>query len=845
MKILNRLTIKHLLMNKKRTIVTIIGITLSMALMLGCGLLASSFIEQMRRDTIESVGSHHVNFENVNYDQANIIKNNINVENSYFYSTLGFANFTDSINEGKPYFYIAGANDKLLSSLKLSEGRLPENDSEVVISEHIIYNGGKEIQVGDMLSLEIGSRYQEGEEVFENVEYLDKERDYIKDSISKKYQVVGKMKRSYLEDYHAAGYTIFTKINDYVQKPANYVLVEFYKPKRTFEIGKEIKETLSLKNNDIDYNDRLLYYYGTTRYSNVNHAILSVLSIALSLLSIGCIIVIYNSFAISTMERKKQFGLYSSIGATKKQILHTVFFEAFLVGTIGIILGIAGSFLGIYTVLQILNYLLKNIWQYEFSLVINWTFILVPIAFMILVVFFSAFIPARRSSRVTPIVAIRENDDIKMPKRKLKTPKFITKLFGIEGELALKNMKRNKKKYRITVLSLFVSIVLFISFSAYITYGVSTMNSVDYYDMDITIGAYEKGKLEEIRKDPRFSSTYLYMTDYITLQVPFTNYVDEYLDYRKERISPYEKEDYLQVDLFVFSDEEFQNYATSVNASKNDIIFINEGQITRYNDGNRKSYHGNLLKEMPNEFSVCQLNSSGEDYDCSLRDFNLVDRDQVPITFQYLKYSSFPSAFISKSKYEELFQNFHLEKQEQPFYILHANSSEYETIYQELKDKAKTDNYNVSSPKMELKEQKNALLAIKILLYGFISLVTLIGVTSVFNTIHTSINLRRKEFAMLRSMGLSPSGFNKMILFESLFFGLKSLLYGLPVSFGVILLIHNNMVTLIDSGKILIPWNAIFIACFGVFTVVLLAMVYSVHKIKKENILEAIRDENI
>ena len=842
MKILNRLTIKHLLMNKKRTIVTIIGITLSMALMLGCGLLASSFIEQMRMDTIESVGSHHVNFENLNYDQANVIKNNINVENSYFYSTLGFANFADSINEGKPYFYIAGANDKLLSYLKLSEGRLPENDSEIVISEHIIYNGGKEIQVGDTLSLEIGSRYQEGEEVFENVEYLDKERDYIKDSISKKYQVVGKIKRSYLEDYHAAGYTIFTKINDYVKKPANYVLVEFYKPKNTFEIGKEIKETLSLKNNDIDYNDGLLYYYGTTRYSNVNHAILGVLSIALSLLSIGCIIVIYNSFAISTMERKKQFGLYSSIGATKKQILHTVFFEAFLVGTIGIILGIAGSFLGIYTVLQILNYLLKNIWQYEFSLVINWTFILVPIAFMILVVFFSAFIPARRSSRVTPIVAIRENDDIKMPKRKLKTPKLITKLFGIEGELALKNMKRNKKKYRITVLSLFVSIVLFISFSAYITYGVSTMNSVDYYDMDITVGAYEKGKLEEIRKDPRFSLTYLYTTDYITIQVPFTNYVEEYLNYRKERISPSEKEDHLQVDLFVFPDEEFQNYATSVKASKDDIIFINEGQITRYNDGNRQSYHGNLLKEMPNEFSVCQLNS---DYDCSLTDFNLVSRDQVPITFQYLKYSSFPSAFISKSKYEELFQKFHLEKQEQPFYILHANSSEYETIYQELKDKAKTDNTNVSSPKMEMKEQKNALLAIKILLYGFISLVTLIGVTSVFNTIHTSINLRRKEFAMLRSMGLSPSGFNKMILFESLFFGLKSLLYGLPVAFGVILLIHNNMATFLDNGTILIPWNAIIFAVIGVFAVVLLAMVYSVHKIKKENILEAIRDENI
>ena len=150
--------------------------------------------------------------------------------------------------------------------------------------------------------------------------------------------------------------------------------------------------------------------------------------------------------------------------------------------------------------------------------------------------------------------------------------------------------------------------------------------------------------------------------------------------------------------------------------------------------------------------------------------------------------------------------------------------------------------YNV---KEDLKLITNIVIVVKILLYGFISLVTLIGVTSVFNTINTSINLRRKEFSMLRSIGLTPNGFNKILYFESLFFGLKSLLYGIPVSLIVILLLHNSFGTINSFKQVLIPWKSILIAIIGVFVIVLISMMYASSKIKKENILEALREENI
>ena len=140
--------------------------------------------------------------------------------------------------------------------------------------------------------------------------------------------------------------------------------------------------------------------------------------------------------------------------------------------------------------------------------------------------------------------------------------------------------------------------------------------------------------------------------------------------------------------------------------------------------------------------------------------------------------------------------------------------------------------------------QKNLLLVIKILMYGFIALVTLIGVTSVFNTINTCIALRRREFSVLRSIGLTKKGFNKILYFESLFFGLKSLLYALPVSLFVVYLIYMSMADVVSNG-FMIPWTSIIIAVISVFIIILLSMLYSSSKIKKDNILEQIIDENI
>lgn len=837
MKILNRLTIKHLLMNKKRTIVTIIGIMLSTALMVGIGLLTSTFLQTLLDEQIKNNGSYHAIFEEITKDEVEQISNHIDVDKSYSYGAVGYA-LVPSANDYKPYIFIASADEEYFAYENLLEGRFPLNENEIVIPEHIISNGDVDYQIGEEITLEIGPRVSDGEYIYNNglslIEVYNKDDSYINEKLEPKitrtYKIVGIMKRSIYEDYSAPGYMAFTtKSKDIV----NYrTFVEYKKVSKTYEITEKICSSLETVTNCSEH-DNLLYYYGVSAYGNVNQTIRSMLAITLFLLSIGAIIVIYNSFAISTMERKKTFGLYASLGATPRQIKYTVFFEALVVGTIGILLGILSAFLGIYVVVLIMNLLLGQ-GEIYFTFTVNSYCIIIPVLFMVFVVFASAYLPARRSSKISAIQMIRENDEIKMPRKKVKTPNWIRKLFGIEGEIALKNIKRNKRKYRITLLAIFISIVLFISFSTYITYGLQITDLTEMGNYDIIATSNNVQKLEEIRKEEGVKESYLAELTYMNvLDVPKEYYNTTLYD----NVYSIGSDNFLQISALIIPDDEYDKLASNLNVSNTKAIFLNEVTINRYENGLRVSYHTKVVEKKLDTLTL----SSYMDDKSSQINVSLVNGNDY-LKKYYYEISS-PVLFLS----EKMFDSLALTYDEDSFgNILTIKSDDYETLYENLNKKYNSlSNVSITSPMMSYKQEKNSLLVIKILLYGFIVLVTLTGVTSVFNTIYTSIHLRRKEFAILRSVGLTNKGLSKMMFFESLFFGIKSLLYALPVSFIFILLIASSIGISFKFGTLLIPWKAILISIVGVFLIVLIITFYSIQKIKKENILTFLQNENI
>lgn len=858
MNILNKLTQKHLIMNKKRTIVTIVGIILSTALMVGIGLLLSTFRESMIQEVIMERGDYNARIDDISKSNLAIINNNSNVKSYITRNYLGYDRIPT--DETISYFKLFSVDDAYMSHLTLIEGRLPKNSQEVVIPKYLYEQYSETLKIGNTLNLSIGDRYYEGKQVPDNAPYY--EGEYINNPKEYKLTIVGVIERDYYEDSEIGCFIYTTGLTSDKMD----VFITYKKVNKTYENTERIAKSLGILQGDeyydrVEYNTSLLALHGTSNYSNLINSMAGMLIIMLSLVSIACVIVIYNSFAISVMERKKQFGLFSSIGATKRQIKSTVLYEAMIVSLIGIPLGILSAYLGIYVVVLIMNNLLKGMFSVGFHLSTYPLFIIIPIIFMVITIFVSASIPAKRASKISPIEAIRLNDDIKIKSKKVKSPKIIRKLFGIEGDIAYKNMRRNKKKYRITVVSLFISIVLFISFSGYMTYFLASADSyLAIPEVDVFVRYDPKNSDPEVIKSIKNNSSVEDYMEYLGVSATTnTDMFDAYTknfqnflvdnDYYQKHDEPY----YKAINFIVLSNESYRKYLNMIGGKEELPILYNNFNSIVYNTGSRKSYNMNRYNNTNKTITIFSEPTN------SLEDGSVQYKELFKIDKYYLSNNEFvglgiyddiiTEVIIISSDMAEEYQLIADEPTVQYGYTnIHIKAPNYKNLdkmIEEYDKEGRLSFINYVNVKEEMKMENNMLLAIKILVYGFITLVTLIGVTSVFNTINTSIALRRKEFAVLRSIGLTPSGFNKMLRFESLFFGLKSLFYAIPVSLGVIFLMYLSMRGTVELGTILIPWKSIFLAVILDFLVIAISMSYATKKVKKDNILDAIREENI
>lgn len=858
MNILNKLTIKHLKMNKKRTIVTIIGIILSTALMVGIGLICSTIREFIIDETISSYGNYHTIIKDVDSDKIKYFDKNKEI-NFYFYEKkLGYAKYNESTNEYKPYFRIQEVNKDYFEQLNLLEGEYPKNNNEILLSNHMFAQGNSKLEVGDTITLEYGRRFLNEEEVDDNLYYQEGEN--LKIEGKKEYKITGVVERSNFESYSSSGFYLFTLDDDNSFENAN-IYLNFKNPKKAIEVSKILYKNIKGESatyeeegivySNIEYNDVLLSLYGTSQYDNINDFISTFLIIFLGIISVACAIVIYNSFAISVMERKKQFGLFTSIGATKSQIRKTVIFEAVLVGVIGVVLGIISAYIGIGTVVVIVNYLLKDILPVSLKLATYPLFVIIPTLFIIIVVFISSYLPARSASKISPIEVIRQNDEIKIKRKKIKTSKIVTKLFGVEGEIALKNIKRSKKKYRITIISLVISISTFLAFSTYLEYGkrsVSEFMQVKNYD--IVVSDYNEKIQEDILEKFKnhedvdsYQKVRRYMIYYERLNNEF--YTKEYLEYFKREKNEYYNPGATQV--VVLEDNKFLEYQEKIGVvDKQKFIIYNQMQFADYYDSSMKINSFKVYNEDKNlTLNIC--NFFGYELDekditkeyleenCIAKINNFFYTNKEPDLVD-LSYAA--GVLIISESQEKILKDYKLDFYENIVYI----KAEKQDNLDKLGDRyPEVDYYNYSK---DAKLQRNILLTIEILFYGFITLVTLIGITSVFNTINTSINLRKREFAILRSVGLTPKGFNKMIAFESIFLGIRALLFGLPIGIILSILIVININEII-TVEYLLPWKALVIVIFGIFIIILITMWYATSKIRHDNILESIREENI
>ena len=856
MNILKKLTLKSLKLNKKRTIVTIIGIILSTALICAVAGMITSVQKTLINYAKSHSGNYHVCFKNIPNDELKYIKENKNVQNYFLSKNVGYGKLEKVENEYKPYIFVMEYDKKGLEQggVTLLEGRMPENSNEIVIPEHLIKSGKINYTIGEKITLNLGKRQtKDGLELTQEDALLTDESEETKSSSKSKsetedleeivdtkehtYTIVGIIERSNykgIEGFSAPGYTAISYMdNENDINTANIsVLYSNLKDfqKKTEDIKSVIEKNIG-SSVTVSYNSSLIDYEGGVSDTTMA-SLYSVGAVVIVIIILSSVFVIRNSFSISVSEKTKQYGMLSSIGATKKQIKKSVLYEGFYIGIIGIPLGILCGMLAVVILLQVVNVLLGDSLNEKCVFSIPILAIIASIVISAITIYLSCILPARRASKISPIEAIRGNDDIKIKAKKVKTSKITKKLFGIGGVIASKNLKRNKKKYRTTVISLVVSISIFISLSSFLDYGGKIVN-VYYKDLGYDISVYD-GTVENYNEITKLDNVEEYSYSYMTEgSVDINKYGSEF---GKKRIAK-DGEETNSITIILINNDYFKKFIEHLGIQSTNYkdIAILEDDAYEYID-EKTVFENYYSLKTGDSIEITLTNGEKRTVKISKK------TDERPMGYKNV-YSNGGYLFVS----EDFIQD---KSDKKSFHVggLLIKSQNPDELENEINNLKKTNNlYSklyINNISKYVEENQKIILLISIFLYGFIAVITLIGVTNIFNTITTNMILRSKEFANLKSVGMTTKEFNRMIRLESILYGLKSLLIGIPLGLIGSYCIYNGIAKGLDFGYIL-PLKSIIIAIIFVFIIVGLTMKYSLNKINKQNIIETIREDNI
>lgn len=949
MNLMKTLTLKNLRLNRKRTIVTIVGIILATALLSALVTLVSSFQYSMIEYQKQKDGDFHVKFSNVKMSELSEFKNNRNIESTFETMGMGFAKLDGCKNEDKPYAYVMATDEAGFERgcFKLIEGRMAKNEDEIVIPRHLKTNGRIDIKVGDEITLDVGKRYDSNTEgvIWENSAY-ENEAETLTDTVTKHYKVVGIMERpGYgMEDYSAAGYTFVTYSDElaaidngtkseaseadttltvysrYTQKAlrnkdavtADIIGVD----EKLFEKANDSSVEMSAEESDrflkemenakydIYINGFLISYECVFPIDGTFKALFTVAAVVALIIILTSVYCIKNSFNISITEKIRQYGMLASVGATRRQIKSSVKTEAAMLGVVGIPVGTMSGILASLILVKVVNALSAGWLNFALSFHTSLPALILAVILSIATIYFSATGSARRAAKVTPLEAIRNTKEIKIKSAKLKTPAIIGRIWGIGGVISYKNIKRNNKKYRTTVTSIVICSVTFIVISYFMSMAFSVVG-MSYASVDYNIGInmsckkdLDIEKLSELLSGIEGAEDYLVGAGYY-FDVDKPEYTKEYGEYCGQLYD--DSEDVSQMFLItVLDDKSYDKYASDAgikNAAAGAIL-VNKGTFDVYNEKSSKyvKEEMGLYKYKAGDTIRCGYNVYEDaadddnavegDTESSTDDNNAVEggtesgtednsgyvdeetinngvRKTVDVTIAgvtdkvptcYNGYGNTSLLFMNQKGFESLWADGKSGNEFKPgnaiysAYVVAENADEYQDTLE--KETAENPEYSqisfyVSNMDKQMRDEKSLFTLLGVFAYGLIVVIALIGITNIINTLSTGMELRSREFATLRSIGMTDKQFAGMVRLESVFISVKALVIGVPLGILISYLLCVMMNRMDDAIIYEPPYKAIILCIVVVIMLIYAIMKLSMTKLRHNNIIETIKNENL
>lgn len=851
MNIIKKFTIASMKNNRRWTIVTAIGIIISVAMLSAIATLTSSFLSYMIENEKINNGDWHVRLQHPDQNELKMKVDQPFVDTVSWQRVLGFTQIEDPTQSTKPYLQVMAMDSLGFTQqyIKVLEGRLPLSKGEIVMTEE----QSKGYKIGDQLLLSLSFRTLNGEKIpadsgfMRSYETADdgtfiETAEQLEQAVEYPFTLVG-----IIED-NSKSYS--SVVNAFTFYDAS--LSAHYDPMVSIKLTPLRQNTLvsmteafeNSENMSMTVNNQLLRYYGMIGNQEIFTTLAGLIAIIVMIVMVASIALIYNSFSISLSQRTRQLGMLSSVGATKAQKRSNVFLEAFYLSMLAIPVGILFGIIGISLTLTFVEPLFRSFvtTSATLKLVVWWQLLLVATVVSIITIALSVWIPALRASHISIMDSLMQRKDVKISARSIKTPRWIRWIFGLEGDLALKNLKRSKKKFRSTVISLTVSIVLFVSVNYFMS-SLFGLAKVEYantnYDLqvhllDTTIESATT-RIEKLRSSEyadRFQSSRKISTQTLYSDIPIAPITSQLLEEGFLGKS-------LELPIIVLDDVSFENYLEQINGDRsaftgdsNNVIALNIAKDSY----NNKRYTGKVLEENPFTTNVeVRHSESGEVISNS--QLNIVAfTDKAPMGYSVSMF--FRVILITNQEsVASLLDN---EILRYDIYMGSKNDQLHEVEIREFLNESDEVRFFINNMKSEYRNISNTIMVMEVFVYGFIILISLISVMNIINTITTNVQLRRKEFAMLRSVGMTPQSFDKMIRFESVFYGLSSLMFGFPISLLIISLIDQMM----SEGFIVdvqIPYGSFAFVTLVIFTLVFITMSYSVARIRSDNIVDALK----
>lgn len=841
MNIVNKLTLRHLKENKGRTVITTLGICVSVAMITAVFVAMASFLN-LFGEIDQIAGGHRQAVLGVTASQLADLKNDDRLERvgvSLDNPSYQLEN-RKSNSAGTGEIYIGDKTNLEQMFTGNFEGAIPEKNNEIAVEQSLIDKNKLDWKIGDTVSISIGDRYyiENGEKVILAGSYFGDEEFEVTE--------IGEFKiTAILHDNPATsarakiirGLDLSTLTLADGELASAYIEVKNlnYKSLQTI---KDIIEDYKIEEYNID-DDYLATYFAIDNNSATMQTFLPLVAIILVIIMIASVVLIYNSFGMSLSERVRYLGMLASVGATKQQKKMSVYYEGFILGIIGIPVGIGAGILGIGITLKavggkiIETGMLNGVdsTNMDMNVVTPLWAIAGIILFSVLTIFISSVVPSRKASAVTPIDAIRQRKEITVKAKGLKSPKIIRKIFGYEGELAYKNLKRNGRKGRVITASIALSVILFFSCNYFCDMFTMSANLETMpYQVQATVSYEHKDEFLEKLEDVSDIDNYYCVNN-------------EFFTVSSDENSSLRNKDYLTSGYSKFFNQKRYFFVNIIDDK-------NFNKLCEDNNIDYKKYYGSEIKGVVLN-NVNHKNDS-KPFTDKMLDYTF-DNTEYKVQFtDFVKYDAKNSLLNinpvdSISVYIPLgsyYNNYVKNTHDDFLYMLGIETNAHEQVadsIQEIFDTNELGSKYVSDYTENMKMMNTVAFVIQVFVYGFIALITLITIANIINTVSTGIAMRRKEFAMLKSVGTTPQGFRKMVVLESAFYGMKALVFALPISAGICFALNYTVGS--NSIPFEIDWIMTLCVIAVVFAVVGTSMLYSVSKLRNDNIVETLKEE--